>query len=265
MLSRGALGRGLPSARCRVLLLLSCVLALSSNACDRTRPSTPTSPSAPTPPAPPSAGTPALSGTVVERFSGRPVPEAFVSVYPLALMGVLRTGSEYPQIETQADGGGRYSFSHIPAGWFNDGPLRGAVWVIAGRLGYVPQCPTVASIDADNTIRDVTLTSRENLALSNSDVPPRQPGTRTVSGVVFEVSEGRRLPVDGAYVGFLVGWVNEQIVDAAWTYTDASGHYVLCGLPESQLTLTAVDLTRHRGVRQDVNSGSDSVIDIELN
>ena len=50
--------------------------------------------------------------------------------------------------------------------------------------------------------QDVTLTSLQNLAAGNSLRPPHVPGTRTISGVVFEVTAAGRQPIEGASVGF---------------------------------------------------------------
>jgi hypothetical protein len=126
---------------------------------------------------------------------------------------------------------------------------------------YVQQCATTATVTADAS-QDVVLTSLENLAIGNSLQPPRVPGTRTVSGIVFEVTEAGRKPVENATVGF------ESDLDfiGAWTFTDASGRYLLCSLPETRLTLF---VTRQPGQFPSqvsspiVPAGSDTTLDIE--
>jgi hypothetical protein len=109
--------------------------------------------------------------------------------------------------------------------------------------------------------QDVTLTSRENLAAGNSIVPPRVPGTRTISGVVFEVTETGRRPVEN----MSVGWEADMDWVAAWTFTDARGRYLLCGLPETRLTLFAATTTYPNLVSYiTIEAGSDALLDIKV-
>ena len=85
--------------------------------------------------------------------------------------------------------------------------------------------------------------------------PPRGPGTRTVSGVVFEVTETGRQPVAGASVG----WEGDMDLVVAHTLTDTSGRYLLCGLPETRLdSLFALKTGYSRdGLYRIVEAGSD--------
>ena len=57
--------------------------------------------------------------------------------------------------------------------------------------------------------------------------PLSAPGSRTVSGVVFEATPAGRQPVEGASVGW------EALLDTvvSETRSDAAGRYLLCGLP----------------------------------
>ena len=120
-------------------------------------------------------------------------------------------------------------------------------------------------MDGTGSMPDVALTSRESLAASNSRVPPHVPGTRTISGEVFQMLETGRHPLEGAWIGWDTGQrVNDQAVFAAFTFTDERGHYLLCGLPQTQLSLDVDDRNLRRHLRKDVGAGVDTVIDIEL-
>ena len=158
-----------------------------------------------------------------------------------------------------SDAAGRYTISGIPTEFQS-------FWVMASATGYpAQQCATVATVYGAEATQDVTLTLRDNIAVGNPSQPPHVPGTRTISGVVSEVTEAGRQPVEGAWVGFNTGdSVNDQAVFAAWTFTDGSGRYLLCGLPETQLSLQVFDSNFRRGVRQNVEAGSDTVLAIGL-
>jgi hypothetical protein len=58
--------------------------------------------------------------------------------------------------------------------------------------------------------------------------------------------------------------VNDQAFFAAFTFTDESGHFLLCGLPQTPLSLVVYDANRKRNARKDIGAGSNTVIDIEL-
>ena len=79
---------------------------------------------------------------------------------------------------------------------------------------------------------------------------------------MFEVTAAGRQPIEGAWVGF----EGSYDYTSAWTFTDASGRYLLCGLPEDRLTsLFAVK----NGYSRDspyltVEAGTDTMFDIEL-
>jgi len=128
---------------------------------------------------------------------------------------------------------------------------------------YAQQCLTTVTLYTDAN-QDVTLTSARNFAAANSIRPPHLPGTRTISGIVFEITEAGRQPIEGAWVGFTVDLAGD--VTGAETFSDASGRYLLCGLPETRLTsLFAVK----RGYSGDnpwrtVEAGPDATLDIEL-
>jgi hypothetical protein len=80
---------------------------------------------------------------------------------------------------------------------------------------------------------------------------------------VFEVTAAGRQPIEGAYVGFML--VGPDIVGAE-TFSDATGGYLLCGLPETRLiSLFAMKNGYSRDdLWKSVDAGSDTILDIEL-
>lgn len=229
------------------------LLTLAPSACSQNQPSIPTAPTAPTMSITQAMPTVTVTGRILERVSGQPIQGVQVSVLP-------RTGYWtlfYPL--ALSDAAGRYTISGIPADFQS-------FWVMASATGYpAQQCATVATVYGAEATQDVTLTSRDNIAVGNSSLPPRIPGTRTISGVVSDVTEAGRQPIEGVWVYFDTGdRVNDQAVFAAWTFTDGSGRYLLCGLPETQLSLHVYHSNFRRGVRQNVEAGSDTVLAIGL-
>ena len=203
------------------------VLLVMSACSEELRPS-PTAP-APTVPSPPDRPTFTLSGVITERFSGRPVQGAGVSVWPFQAPrwppGGLRM--------TASDGAGRYTISGLP-------PV-GSVWVVAWPGGdtfsapYVHQCMTTVTVEGDATL-DVTVSSTTDLVALNASTAPTSPDSRTVSGTVFEITSNGRQPVRNVLVG--------------WTAPRAAG----------------VERLLHggNGFLASVDPGSDAVVDIEL-
>ena len=246
-------GRDVTDKLMRSMALAAMVLAC---ACDQSRPSATIVPTAPTVPAAPAVPTVTLSGTVVEHFSGQPIQGALVGLSPRTYPA-NRSWNWHQHLST-SDAAGRYRITGIDADF-------GSFWLYATTQRdlsqYTQQCATTVTLDADRS-QDVTLTSRENLVAGNSRLPPREPGTRTVSGVVFEVTGTGRQPVAGASVG----WEGDMDLVVAHTLTDTSGRYLLCGLPETRLdSLFAVKTGYSRdGVYRIVEAGSDTILDIEL-
>jgi hypothetical protein len=230
-----------------------CLLAAALSACGQNRPSAPTGPTEPPSPPAPAVPTVSVTGRVLDRVSGQPIPGVQVSALPRTgywtLFNTLRV----------TDAAGRYTISGIPADFRS-------FWVMASTTLYpVQQCATVASVDGADGTQDVTLTSRDDLTAGNSRVALHTPGTRIISGVVSEITELGRQPVEGVWLGFETGnTVNDQPVIGAWTFTDGRGGYLLCGLPETQLSLALYESRLRRSVRQNVEAGSDTVLDIEL-
>lgn len=226
-------------------------LLLAIGACDRTPPVMPGAPTAPTPPA---LRTVTLSGTVTERISGQPLQGVEVGVWPSSTSRIPQWPLGPGLWKTPSDSAGRYSVTGIPGGF-------GSFFVLASYAHgeYAQQCATTVTLDSDAN-QDVTLTSSQNFAAGNSLRPPHVPGTRTVSGIVFEITEAGRQPIEGAWVGFTVD--PEGDVAAAETFSDATGRYLLCGLPETRLSLFAG--WNGYSYMRSVDAGSDTTLDVEL-
>ena len=235
----------------RSMALASMVLA---GACDQGRPSTTIVPTAPTVPPRGSHGHLVRNGH--RALLGQPIQGALVGLWPRTYPA-NRSWNWHAHVST-SDAAGHYRITGIDAD-------LGSFWIYATTQRdlsqYMQQCATTVTLDADAS-QDVTLTSRENLVAGNSRLPPRRPGTRTVSGVVFEVTETGRQPVAGASVG----WEGDMDLVVAHTVTDTSGRYLLCGLPETRLnSLFAVKTGYSRdGLYRIVEAGSDTMLDIEL-
>jgi hypothetical protein len=235
-------------------VVVGCLLTVSSSACDVRRPGAPSAPTAPTAPAVPTV---TLSGLVVERFSGQPIQGVEVGLSPHPTTRIPSWPPSGGLQRTPSDSAGRYTIKGIPAGF-------GFFYVLASYAGgrYLQQCLTTLRLNSDAN-QDITLTSLQNLAAGNSLRPPHVPGTRTISGIVFEVTAAGRQPLEGAYVGFML--VGPDIVGAE-TLSDATGGYLLCGLPETRLT--SLFAMKNGYSRDDflksVDAGSDTTLDIEL-
>jgi hypothetical protein len=238
-----------------VMLVGGFLVMLASGACDQGRPNT-ILPTAPTVPQAPAVPTVTLSGTVIERFSGQPIQGAHVGLWPRTYPA-NRSWNWHAHLGT-SDAAGRYRITGVEADF-------GPFWVYATTQRdlsqYTQQCATTVTLNADAS-QDVILTSRENRVAGNSHQPPRMPGTRAVSGVVFEVTETGRQPVADASVG----WEGDIDFVVAHTLTDTSGRYLLCGLPETPLNSLFAWKTGYSsdGLYRIVAVGSDTVQDIEL-
>jgi hypothetical protein len=191
----------------------------------------------------------ALSGTVFERISGRPIEGARVYVWPLK----NPTGGLGAPDGFNSDASGRFRIPNLHAD-------LGAVWVIAQLQGYRQQCVAMATLGPDDVTADVALVSRDNLAAANAQVPTI-PGTRMISGVVYEVTESGRRPIEGAGVGWDASGLDSVVAD---TWSDAAGRYVLCGMPTRQIQ-GLFGTTGFGSVSYvSVDAGSDAVDDIEM-
>jgi len=184
---------------------LLCALSLCS-ACSEDR--TPVTPSGPVPPS-----VFVLSGTVYEHgpFGVRPLGSVPLEV-PLATSSAV------------SNAGGQYRVEF--EGWRGPGPRT----VRAAASGYRQPCRAAITLVDGENILDVHLV-RESV-LSTTGIPASLPVVEPyVSGQVFERTAQGDLPVKGALVSGEFGWDlrDEPIVEVA-TLTDASGHYLLCGV-----------------------------------
>jgi hypothetical protein len=210
-------------------------------------------------PKPPAGPTFTLSGVITERFSGRPVQGAGVSLWPFQ---APRWPPDGPALRyTASDGAGRYTVSGLPS--------VGPVWVVAWPAGdafsapYVHQCVTTVTVEGDATL-DVTVSSTTDLVALNASTGPASPDSRMVSGTVSEITANGRQPVRNT----LVGWRAPSASGLddffmAETRTDAAEHYRLCGLPRERITLLAVP-THGSFFSASVDPGSDAIVDIEI-
>jgi hypothetical protein len=230
-------------------------LLLVMSACGEEPLSLPTAPTVPPVPNTPVDPTFTLSGVITERFSGRPVEGAKVSVYPFR-------ASRWPPGEmrmTPSDGAGRYTISGLPS--------VGPVWVVAWPDGdlynppYVHQCVTTVTVEGDATL-DVSVSSTTDLVALNASTGPTPPNSRLVSGTVFEITSNGRQPIRNVFVGWnaVVGLENLFMAE---TRTDAAGHYRVCGLPRERITLT-VSPAFLQVFYASVDAGSDAIVDIEI-
>ena len=225
----------------------SLVLAI---ACGSSK-STPTAPSQ-TPPTQTGSQTGSLSGIVAE--SGEPIANVSVNAW-------IETG-----------GGGGYSYSY----WYAHGPTytdaaggyrlisleKGAhVWFELNKDGYVQQCAASAIISGDLTM-DVALVSTTHLTASAT---PSAAGLRTVSGTVVELTATGSQPVAGAQVifGGITGVFAPDELPFAYTSSDTTGRFALCGLPANDtISLEGLGGTKEGNVS--VAPGQTSDVQITL-
>ena len=218
-------------------------LGLLLTACGSNEPLTSTSPVAPTAPTAPAVLNGTLSGVVAEN--GRPIDSAFVEVQWSCGGGCSRaTGGV-------SDAAGRYLIDRVP----DDGP----VWVTAHKDGFVQQCAATAVMRAGVTV-DLRLTSIASLSTAQ---PVSGPGSRTVSGTVFESTpEGRRPVADT-----LISAYSEALYYAepvAFTKSDAAGRYLLCALSVGRIPYLVAEKEGYNVSSVPVESGTDTTFDIQL-
>jgi hypothetical protein len=231
-------------------LVIAVCLALLVVACGRNEPVVPANPVGPTAPSAPTVPTLTLSGVVSE--GGRPIDNAAVQVYGSQSCSSGCSSRQFNGGSGTTDAAGRYSIVvRRPE------EAAAAVWAVARKTGYVQQCVASATMQADASL-DVRLTSLANLSAAR---PQSSPGSRTISGAVFESTATGRPPVEDASVGW------EGLLDAvlAETRSDAAGRYLLCGLPMGQFPGLFAQKQGYGGVSYvTVDPGSDANVDIEI-
>lgn len=188
-----------------------------------------------------------MSGVVSE--DGHPIANAQVAIqFPCGASCVSSRGG-------LTDATGRYT---IGIGDQPDLPGAADVWATAYKDGYVQPCvaTTTARALQANASLDVRLTSIANLSAR----PLLGPGFSAISGTVFEASPTWR-PVEGVSVTLSgAGYLYD---DFAYTRTDTSGHYLVCGLPQGPSYLFAVK-EGYTGSSATAAPGADAIVDIEI-
>jgi hypothetical protein len=213
-----------------------------------------TSTTAPTPnPAPASTPRPtptpgpavpfSLSGVVVDVYTGRPIPGVSLNVYATGFNAAGRFGAEWRAASLTADASGHYELSTIPdsdpiAGAGGGNPLAAdAIWVYGVQNGYAQPCAaTTAVVPNGGAVLNVQMAPAGGLAEVVRVALMSPPGTRTISGSVFQTTAAGKQPVQGAWVGW------EPLFDTvvAEVRSDITGRYTLCGLPMNRFELFAV-------------------------
>lgn len=233
----------------RTLVGVVC-LALLFASCGTNELSVPVSPVGPTSPAVPAVPTLTLSGVVAE--DGHPIENAYVEVDGIQSCSSGCSFRQFNAGSGMTDAAGRYRIViRRPE------EATATVWAFASKSGYVQQCVASATMQADASL-DVRLTSIANLSAAR---PQSGPGSRTISGAVFEATPTGRQPVEGAWVGW-EGLFDTSLAD---TRSDAAGRYVLCGLPLGRIIgLYALKQGYSSVSYVSVEPGSDANVDIEI-
>jgi hypothetical protein len=122
------------------------------------------------------------------------------------------------------DYAGRYTLKGLP----KDAVVR----LTVEKEGFVNQCALPPLVLSDDVVVDREIVALGLQATSHSAVQPTE-GLRTVSGVV---RRGRDLE---AGANMLVVYETRDYVQAAYTFTDQDGRYLLCGIPRNQTALIA--------------------------
>jgi hypothetical protein len=230
-----------PSLDLKLATVLIVVTLVGLPACNRTEPA-PASPIAPTTGVVTTVPTLTVSGVVSE--DGIPIANARVVVQFSSCGGNCASGSE-----GLTDMAGRYTIG------IRDLSEAADVWATARKDGYVQRCVATTMALHANTSLDVKLTS-----IANSIAPLVGAGFSRISGTVFETSPTRR-PVEGVYVTLSSG--NYYYDEFAYTITDTSGRYLICGLPQEPTYLTATK-AGYKSANASAASGMDAIVDIEI-
>jgi hypothetical protein len=205
----------------------------------RSNPS-PVAPTITVPAAAPPAVSVSVSGVVTEndRPLGYVGVEVFWSWGPGSGMSISGT----------TDMAGRY--------WIGGMPVGQMVWAVAHKDGYVQPCAASATIQTAATL-NLELTPLANVSAARG---ASDPNTRTVSGRVYETTSSGRQPV----AGVSLGWMPVYYESVASTMTDATGHYLLCGLPQGPISDVGVFKEGFRHVWASFEPGRDATVDIEI-
>jgi hypothetical protein len=171
----------------------------------------PPTPSAPTVTVTPPAASVTISGVVTE--GGRPIVGAQVDHgYGLGAWAITDANGAF-QLR-------RYVGFYQP-------------WLRASKDGYLQPCATPINGDAPANVQLVVRS-----AVGSAPMPSLN-GYRTVSGVVLQTSMSFAQPAGGVWVDFEPDPSTDW--PAAYTVTDASGRFSLCGLPLDTVRIAAAN------------------------
>ena len=151
----------------------------------------------------------------------------------------------------KTDAQGRYQLTDVPAG--------ASFQLQVAKDGYAPQCaPPPVTVNGDFQL-NAKLIPRTSLAITPDSAPPADAGFRLIFGVVYQPgAEGRRT-VSDAYVDY----EPSPESPAAWTWTDAQGRFLLCGIPQARTVAIAAALNERIGYLS-VPPGADATVEIDL-
>jgi hypothetical protein len=105
-------------------------------------------------------------------------------------------------------------------------------WLRAYKDGYAQPCATHITGNGPFTVQMVSRAVLTSTPLSSPG------GFRTVSGVVRQMTTDTLQGVEGAVVAFEPDLNNNEF-NAAYTFTDSSGRFTLCGLPQDAVVIEA--------------------------
>jgi hypothetical protein len=178
----------------------------------------------------PTIGQLTLSGVVFETTSqgSPPVQGAAIDAW----VQEARFGYSYWQVHgpTRTDSTGHFQLARLAD--------ETTVQLVVYKHGYVQQCASPRVTMLSDMQLDAHIVSIAQRSSSPEAIAPPAPGFRSISGVILDV---RRRPLHGAFVDF------EPIEDfpAAYTFSDAGGRYLLCGVPDGEMVNVCATFRLH--------------------
>jgi hypothetical protein len=198
---------------------------------------------------------PALTGVVFEigQQGRRPVSGARVFVVDL----VEGPYGNYPWFELVSDANGRFNASVYQGRQVKVTAYDGAGFGLWNQSGLHQVCAVHPTINGDTTA---------DVELVHAGILPTTYGSPTLSGVVFETSNGRR-PVEGTPVLYSS---NSHDGADVYTRTDADGRYTFCRLPVGSGYVLAgcpdspTPFSGFRFTKVPVEIQGDTVLDVDI-
>lgn len=156
----------------------------------------------------PTGGQYTVTGTVKEWTAEGLKPLSGAKVFGW----VKGSGFGYVAGGLESDANGNFSIPMVPAL-----PLQLQV----SLNGYSMPCGKLIQVSETNAPVELIAARNDAPFVGGTDLP-------RVSGTVYKVENGKRVPLAGAWVGV------ETFMDlmAAWTFTNSEGKFSLCNLPE---------------------------------